>query len=248
MRQFVVKVLALENSLYVAKSTANVTPDVIGYTVANTALNAAFDATSRATWSAIGNIAVNAVENLANNVTKGATGGRMVKNIDDIVCSSVMNDYNKIFTAIDNLGSAIQPKEGMNPINVTRRLIKFDDMELERLSLMNRRFRFFYFLKVHEIISSTPLGDDNSNVEKDLLLNEFNHLLKKLGDLDEYNQLFESDITVDRLEESTTIHGNNFLGKNNFPRDLTKLIVNYCQLSIEIADDLNLIFNKIILF
>jgi hypothetical protein len=238
MRQFVIKIIALENSLILWNAFANDEPisawtveaEVAGIVIKHKARNAAKSVASSTIR--------NSVKNKINN-----------KDVIQTICSSTINDYDKILEeAIDDLGSMIKPRKDTNPINIVRLLITFDEGQLKKLMSMNKRLRFFYFFKVHEIISllPPPLSETGANNitndnEINMLLSEFNQLLKTTGDFDIYNNFFVSDITLEKLKEFTTIF------KNDFPRDLTKLIVDYCHLSIHNKSDFNLILDRIIL-
>ena len=235
MRNFVVKVLALENSLYIAWNAAS---NAAGGTAGDAAGDAAWSAAWYAAWSAAEGAAWSAAEGAARiAVRDAAKSGKSVEDIADVACLSVMNNYDKILEAIDKLDSVIEPKKGMNPIDVARRLITFNDDQMKKLVLMNKRFRLFYFFRVHEIISLIN-DDQDDDVERSLLLNEFNELLKKIGDLATYNQLFVSDIKLESLDGLSTII--------NIPRDMIKIMISYCHLSIHNTYDLNDIFDKII--
>jgi hypothetical protein len=241
MKEFIVKILTLENSLY----TVN---DVEWSIVGNTAWSVAWNVAWNVAWHAVcdnsRNVARKTARSLATIAATVATttDAKNGKEIVDVACLSMMNNYDKIFTAVNNLGDKIRPKENINPIDITRQLITFDN-QVKKLLLMSKRFRLFYFFKVHEIIVSLPpsetgdINDDDDN-RNTLLLDEFNQLLKRTGDLNEYNQLFVSDITLHELEK---------LDELNIPRDLVKLVVDYCHLSVHNKSDLNLILDRIIL-
>jgi hypothetical protein len=186
----------------------------IGYSTGNVSRSVVWTATKDTTAATVATATTMKVAN--------------VKDIVDVVCISVMNDYDKIFNIVDKL--TVEPKEGMNPVNVVRLLITFDDDQLKKLSLMNKRFRLFYFFRVHEIISL--VGDSK------ILLQELNQLLKKLGDLDEYNQLFVININLEKLYALDELV--------NIPRDLVKIIIDYCHLFIDDDQDVNLISRKLV--
>jgi hypothetical protein len=238
MRQFVVKILALESSLCIAWNTLVYEDGISGvYDAAGEVAGAIIRYEAR-------NVAKSAVRSSIRDAAKNRTTN---EDIVQAVCLSTMNSYAKILEAIDNLGSVIKPKEEMNPMKAARLLITFDDDQLKKLMLMNRRFRLFYFFKVHEIIFSLlpllpllPLDIVNDD-DRNMLPSEFNQLLKRTGDFDVYNNFFVSDITSDELDKLTNIF------RNDFPHDLTKLIVDYCHLSIYNKFDLNFILDKIIL-
>jgi hypothetical protein len=170
--------------------------------------------------------------------------GKSRKEVINSVCSSVMNNYDKIFDAINLLSvfdDKIEFKKKMNPFEVTRQLITFNDDEVGKLMLVGRQIRLFYFFKVHEIIylsSLAKVDDINNDKDRCVLLYEFNQLLKKLGDFDIYSQFFVSDITLDSLDVLMT-------NKIDIC-DIVKIIINYSHLSIYNESDFTLIFNKII--
>jgi hypothetical protein len=141
-----------------------------------------------------------------------------------------MKNYDKIFNIVDNLS---------NKINIALRLITFDNDKLKKLKLMDKRLRLFYFFRVYEIISLIVDNVDNASITTNVS-DEFWQLLKKLGDLDDYNQLFISEIKLNWLCKLIELI-------KNIPRDLVKLIIDYCQPSIYICEDLDLISDRIIL-
>jgi hypothetical protein len=104
---------------------------------------------------------------------------------------------------------------------------------------MDKRLRLFYFFRVYEIISLIVDNVDNASITTNVS-DEFWQLLKKLGDLDDYNQLFISEIKLNWLCKLIELI-------KNIPRDLVKLIIDYCQPSIYICEDLDLISDRIIL-
>jgi hypothetical protein len=93
---------------------------------------------------------------------------------------------------------------------------------------------------VHEIISLLDSIANVANIittEKNILLNNFYSLLKKVGDFEVYNNLFVSDINLDKLTETF---------ETNIPVDVIKIVVDYCQLSIYNSQDCHVILDKII--
>jgi hypothetical protein len=155
-----------------------------------------------------------------------AKRGKSLEEATELACLFVMTDYDKIFSAIDNLGAKIQSKENLDWSNILRGLITFDDEALKKLDLMNRRFKFFYFLRVHELFSIFARDER--------LIVDFYKLVQKVGDLECYNRLFVADIPLKSIKEET-----------NIPRDVVKIILDYSNLSIHCPDDVALVSNKI---
>jgi prefoldin subunit 5 len=161
------------------------------------------------------------------------------KTITDYYSQLVMKNYNKILNALcqssEDFNHKLIPFEEIDCIKVIETLLTFDETELEKLMLVNRQFRLFYFLKVHELIVliAAPVTVSTELVDR------LNVLMKKVDDYETYNQLFNNDTEklrqLDELILSITI----------IPRDIVKIIVDYSHLSIYCAHDQDLILNKI---
>lgn len=181
------------------------------------------------------NMSWRAIYPIAKIVAENVKRGKNEQQIYDATCLAVINEYDTIFVAISKLdknkGINFEIKLKEKPCHITRLLMIFDD--LTELSVSNKRFSFFYFFKVHEIISL--IGQVKN--EQNIILTQFYELLHVLGDLNEYNQLFTSNITFDSLNILTSLF--------DIPRDIVKLIIIYCQLSIHDGKDLDNISTKL---
>jgi hypothetical protein len=173
------------------------------------AWDATWDVARSAAWRATWDVAWDVARSAAWDVVKQGK-------IANATCLS----------AIDDEGSVIRPDKNADWSKILRRLITFDDEVVKKLGLMNHHFRFFYFLRVHEIFSLLPTKDYEG------LITDFYQLLKKTGDLECYNQLFLTDISLEFVETS-------------IPRDVAKIILDYSNLSIHDPDDIVLVHNKL---
>jgi hypothetical protein len=207
MRLILVKLLVLERSLTIAW-------DVAGDVAVDAARRVAWDTARHATWDAVGNA--------ARDVAKGKT----TEEIANVACLSVMCNYNKILSAIDNKGSLIRPDKNADWSKILRRLITFDDEAMKKLGLMNHRFRIFYLFRVHELFS---LLEENKQ-----LIADFYKLVQTIGDLECYNELFITNIPLTLIESGA-----------NIPRDVAKIILDYSNFSVHNPDDVVLVHNKI---
>lgn len=243
MRELVTKIIALQQLLHVEKHaiekikyslnknvTGTFSKDMIGDILWERTSNAVrhilIYATPGDIWHAIGNVTLTLVSCAENDAMKN---GKTVSDMLDIVCLSVMNNHEKIFDAINKLYYQITINPKMNASAIVQSLFIFTPPFLKRLRIMNPRFRLFYFLKIHEIISI--LNEDENN-----LANQFFQSLNEVGDLHTYKNMFLPNITlryIDSLEKFTMF--------SNIPNDVMKLIIEYCHLSIHNSDDLNYI-------
>lgn len=159
-----------------------------------------------------------------------------------------MNHYHSIFIETDHFGSTFECEENVQIINIVRQLVTFSGDAISKLSLMNKRLRLFYFFKVHEIISlineinDHELDNDHDVIltqkeNQQFLMDQFYDILRQVGDLDAYKYLFISSINLLQIA-----------GILNLARDLIKLVITYCHLRLDNADDLNSISHKIIIF
>lgn len=228
MKKFVDKLLALDSSLYVTglsiwDSVGNTTwggpwiqavAAAASCAVPYASIKAAREATWVLSWSVAPNV-------YYNSGLVGTESG-------DSAYLSVMRKHDKILATINDLGDKIQVKEEINPIDIARMLITFDDDGIKRLSSMKPRFRFLYLTRVHEIIL---LALENF-VEKTLLC-EFRELLTKLGDLSSYDKLFPESCSHGKVVELTSVL--------KIPRDLLTYVITYCYWNFYDVDDLNTI-------
>jgi hypothetical protein len=251
MRRLVVEFLALEKLFQVASYGKRRGDRALGYKMGSIAWSAAHGAVVSSKPSmerikidnATSNLELSLYREMATTRAETKTSGvSEEERVSNITCSIATSNYQNIFNCINNLGDEIKLDEKVNITSLVKsvkRLITFDDDKIKKLRLMNDRFRLFYLFKVDELISLTSLIDDinedyvgDKDVSKKLLL-EFNQLLNKLGDHVVYNKLFVGNITPGKLNGL------------NFPRDLVKLIVDFCQPSIYDSQDRNFILNQI---
>lgn len=241
MNQFALAVLTLDNAIYVIVSVmANSNMDVQTLHKRDLGVYQLWDIINDIGWSVSQDVSWNESKNVSSamiwNVTKKESeiakqNGKTDEEIIEAICFSVMKNYNKISSAIIQLGKNIKIREKINPSKIIRQLITFNKDQLKKLSTMSKRFRLFIFFQIQQIISLVDKIDNSQN--KDDLI-EFYDMLKRIGDFRVYSELFESDITLDMLTFIIDI-----------PRELIKLIISYIHLSIYDGDDLNFILNKI---
>jgi hypothetical protein len=234
MRSILVKLLVLERSLTIAWYVAwSVAQDAAGDAAGDAAWDAAsdaardvaWDATCDATGDAARDVACDAARDVAWDAARGvAKQGKNQEESVDVVCLSVMCNYNKILSAIDNKGSVIKPKENVDWGKILRKLITFNVLSSKKLGLMNHRFKLFYFLRVHEIFSTLA--------ENEELMIDFYRLLETIGDLKCYNQLFLTDIPLTMME-------------TNVPIDVAKIILDYSNLSIHNPNDVDKVMQRL---
>jgi hypothetical protein len=169
MRSILVKSFALQNSITIGR-----------YTAWNAVGNATWDVPFHAVWNVVLYAAERETCNLAKDAALGvglyimnneAKRGKNPEEIIDLACLSVIDNYQGIFLAVDKLGSAIKSRTSADWNQVLKSFITFDDEKTKNLGSMNRRFKFFYFLRVHEILSML--------VENEELMTDFYKLLKK---------------------------------------------------------------------
>lgn len=251
MNTFTTKVLALHASLCLVDDIINT------FHARNTGLSwdNALECIQDVSSTAVKNI----VENKSWNIVRDAIWSKFydpvsqiiwkikkseanIEEIAEVVCSLVMNKYDTIVSTINNMNENIQPKYKMNHFYVARMLTSFTGGETTIFAPMNRRFRIFFFFRVHEIIALvSDIGKEahdkvaNLVVEQNNLLRELYELLTKLGDVNIYNGYFVSYITLEKLESSKVCI------MICIPHDVIKLIIIYCQLSIYNIEDLNTI-------
>jgi hypothetical protein len=214
MKKFV-KLLALNKSLFVSASISIHSAGNLGYGINL----ASWYTTWHATMSVVNDILTNntADESKYRDMIMSKEG-ETLDEIVNLACLSTMNNYNKILSIVEN-GDVIQPKINVDWNKTIRKLFIFTFEELQGLKLMNRRFRLFYFLRVHELLT---FGSD----EKSMI--DFYNLVKTLGDLECYNQLFVGNIPLELVDTYV-------------PRDVAKIILDYSNLSIYDPDDILLI-------
>lgn len=255
MRRFLVKILTLENALGIAisgwyRATCNI-PNLL-----TAKITAAFDVTQRSSRMVVFDGAIKISRDMAQSATYKVNkiwdtistklrNATTIQHFVDTVCFALMDNYEIIFQAIDNL-SQITPQPNINPIAMARQLIAFDDDDIKKLFFINKPFRLFYFFTIHEIISIIrEINIDNcaQDIEQPKLLTEFYELLNKLGDLQDYNHLFV-ETTVHRITRSERL--NELTMNIKIPSDVMKIIITYCRLSIYNTDDVKDIYKKFI--
>jgi hypothetical protein len=156
---------------------------------------------------------------------QGTVQGRNKEEVIDICCKLMINNYRKIFDAVNKLCEQHKVANLPDVIKSIEYLLTFSDKSMNKLATMNRRFRLFYFFQVYEIICLNK-DIDNETVMK------FEQLVDKLGDSLEYKKLF-GEIKLENLENILTT------AKIDIPRDLIKLIIEYCKFSIHNPSDLD---------
>jgi hypothetical protein len=228
VKNFAIKLIALQDSINIVKSAITCAINRISFGVfvggySNVVNMAVKDAFGRLLWSSAGK---NTRTKTRVSVYSAANRGEDIEEITNFACSSIMDNYNEILTVTRSSEPEISPNKNVDWDKIARYLIDIDDTMMEKMCLSNRRFRFFYFFLVHELFSLLP--SDN-----EMVLKEFSQFLKKIGDLESYNNLFLGNISLN----SSTI---------DIPLDLIKIIIDYTRLSIYNPDDVGIIFNKLI--
>jgi hypothetical protein len=228
MRWILIKLLALKNSISIARGTMYVT---LGSVACDVTYDATWDAACDVVCDALHATVMDAASDAALDVVMGesfrvAKQGKTLEEVTNLTCLYVMNNYDKILSFVVNLGTKIQPNENINWSKALRRLITFNGKTMKELGLMNRRFRFFYFFRVHELFSLLE--------ENEQLITDFYKLVQTIGDLECYNELFITNISLELIDEET-----------NIPRDVAKIILDYSNFSVHNPDDVVLVHNKI---
>jgi predicted nucleic acid-binding protein len=231
MRKFVVKFLALQNSIYHAQS---LTSGIYQHAKICCTLDEAWDILwnsfkddddpqhwdfEEAQRFSAHNVTSSVVEKDADNLLE-TLKGKSSREVNDCICLLMMNKYEEIVLGIDKTVDDIKFKENFDWSQVIRKIITLDENLLKELNSMNSRLLLFYLLRVHELASSI----------NEQIVVEFHQFLEKLDISFEYNQLFLPSISLKRVETMT-----------NMPRDLVKIIFNYLNLAFCEDDDDNVI-------
>jgi hypothetical protein len=165
MREFDIKLVALKESIYIANAVGIISTDftnqfLIQYNVQDEKFN---------------EIVRSACEEWKYNY--------WMENIDYICYDIMTKHYNRLVTFLKESDTIIFEIK-TSDYQIVKHLIDFDEDRLIQLKKMNRYFRFFYLILVHELVI---IVDEN-----DKLIQDFNRLLNKLGDFEEYYKFFVS--------------------------------------------------------
>jgi hypothetical protein len=141
--------------------------------------------------------------------------------LDDV---SLMKEYDFILSGIGEL-NRIELGKNVDLNKVLKNLINsVDTKEFEKI---DHRFRLFYLLRIHELISLN-----------ESLMNNFHQLVEELVGLKIYNELFLPSFSLDHLLINMPL---------DVSYDLVKIIFNYSHLSIHdkgvLTRDANVPFN-----
>lgn len=234
MRRFIIKIFTLAQSIHIAGSSSHVSTRSHAI-ISIPALYAACDVSSMnddCIW--------NDPENESCEVTNYTRDkGKTVEEITHLIYASVMKRYETI-VPVENFNLPSKTKKQIDPTEVVRTLITFDIHQLKQLSLLRKRFRLFYFLKVHEIISllNDITKSDEDQITKsgeENIWHDFWELLNRLGDLEFYNHLFINPLAFSIFDQCCLF----------IPQDIMKIVAGYCHWSIYDTDDLNFILKQL---
>jgi hypothetical protein len=256
MNHFVIQLLALESSFYAAFCSAttpispcvlgryNLTRNISGYVIYRLTVNIKNGAECvqyLAARNEACNLARDMVKTDVDVMLTNTAKVEDAKAFADECCQIVMVNYNKIFEKIVNTfsdNSQYHLPQEINVVKIIHTLLTFDRGQLKELSLMNKRFLLFYFLRVDQLaaLATTML----TPIDVDKLKEKLNGLMKKMETYEIYNRLFCSNI---RAEELLIIFDNSNSVK--VPLDIAKIIVDYSHFSISSEEDCDQVLNKI---
>jgi hypothetical protein len=214
----ILKLFALQKSLFIASRVAGNVVDSKWTTVWNIPEIGANCGIWDVGWCPVWN-------EVWNKAWGQKKSGKSLDKIVDSIHSSVINNYDKIISEIDNSHSLISESRFSNIdySQVMRKLIAFD----KSLESLNNRFLLFYLFRVHEILAL---------LQNEEVMKEFDTLVYTLGIFNEYSNLFKSRIKLNELRQLVDI-----------PINLVSIIHDYSDLSIYDRFDVSIVatsFNK----
>jgi hypothetical protein len=181
MREFEIKLVALKESFYIANNTKIPAPNYS--TLVNVRTQDLLT-----NGSILSNRVLNVVqyrlrdEKFDKIVTSACAALVQTTKRSEYICYFVMTTYyNRLVTFLKQ-SNTILLETKMSDYKIVKHLVDLDVHTINQLKKMNRYFRLFYYLLVHEL---ALLVDEEC-------IQYFNHLLKSLGDFEEYNNLFTS--------------------------------------------------------
>jgi hypothetical protein len=137
-----------------------------------------------------------------------------------------IKDHRDTISKIDKLRNKISQYNDVDWNLVAKDLVRFDVETKEMFGLMNSTFILFYLFRVHELLTMLPNNSES--------MIKFAKLLKKLGQLDRYNDLFDKNVSPYL-----------FVDKVNLPTVLLRIVLDYSELSIYNPDDVAIISERI---